>query len=455
MSSPAPRNFRPKLHFTPPSMWMNDPNGLFYTDGTYHLYYQYNPGDTVWGPMHWGHAVSKDLYHWEHCPIAMKPDELGTIFSGCAVLDIENVSGFGENGRHPLLIFYTNHGECECQSMAYSLDGGMTFTRYSGNPILGNPGVNDYRDPKVFRNPVRGGYSMIVSAHDRAMFYHSTDLKHWEKTGECKPTPEQIHNTDIWECPDIFPMECGGKTVWVLVVSMIFFGEGHENHMLYLTGTFDGDTFRPDEGAVAERVDCGFDCYAGSTYWGTDDRILISWENCPDYAGQVPTGQYCGQMSLPRVLHLQETPAGKKLAAHPFGMEKIFEDAKPFDGCLTGETFVLRITGEGSGSVTLENDSGECVTFGVDEENHVYVDRSASSSLQTDNPNWPLMQKSRQPRFYHGCWTIDVVFDVSVLELYCDDGTRCFSDVLFPTHPYEHLTVTGDCQVCLNDFPTD
>ena len=157
MSRPAPRNFRPSLHFTAPTMWLNDPNGLVLENGRYHLYYQHYPHDTVWGPMHWGHAISPDLYRWEHCPIAMAPDELGMIFSGSAVLDTDNVSGFGKDGKAPLLIYYTSHGDQERQSMAWSLDGGMTFTRYEGNPILDNPGIRDYRDPKVFPNPVLGG----------------------------------------------------------------------------------------------------------------------------------------------------------------------------------------------------------------------------------------------------------------------------------------------------------
>lgn len=445
MSKPSPRDFRPKLHFTAPSMWLNDPNGLALENGVYHLYYQYHPYDTVWGPMHWGHAISRDLYHWEHCPIALYPDSLGTVFSGSAVVDEENISGLGKDGKAPLLAFFTSDGETEQQSMAWSLDGGMTFTRLPENPIIANPGIKDFRDPKVFQNPVLGGFSMIVSAHDRAMFYHSTDLKHWEKTGEFGPVPEFSQEGFIWECPDLFPLSYQGREIWVLVLSMIFPAPEGGNHTVYFIGDFDGKTFLRQPGSPMELLDAGPDFYAGSTYWGTPERTFIAWQATPAYAGEVPTGEYCGQMTLPRIFTLQDTPTGVKVAAKPVGLEDKLTAGKSVTEPLSGETFALRVTGQGAGSVTLFNEQGEEVVFGIDQENCLFVDRSRSTHLHfSETYEKPAMQQYRCQRFTTGEWQMEAFFDVSSLEVYVDEGTRWMTQLLFPAKPYTGIKVRGE-----------
>lgn len=453
MSQPAPRAFRPKIHFTAPSMWLNDPNGLCYENGKYHLYYQHYPDDTVWGPMHWGHAVSGDLLHWEHCPIAMYPDELGMIFSGSAVIDEENVSGFGTDGKTPMVIFYTSHGDKERQSMAYSLDGGMTFTRYPGNPILENPGINDYRDPKVFRNPVKGGFSMVVSAFDRAMIYHSTDLKHWEKTGEFGPVAEFAGERYLWECPDLFPLKTETGEKWVFLLSVVYPENIGIHRTCYFIGQFDGDTFIREPGAPMELLDGGPDFYAGSTYWGTPQRLFIAWEAAPSYAGALPTGEYCGQMTLARTLTLKSTPAGDKVASKPVGIEKALDGADLGGETLPGECFVLRVCGEGEGSVTLYNQEGEQVVFGVDSSNHFYVDRSRSTVLSiSETYERQVNQYVSLPRFEQGAWQIDGVFDISSLELFADQETRCLTNLLFPKQPYTSCKTQGNVQVFFGDL---
>lgn len=453
MSKPAPRDFRPKFHFTAPSMWLNDPNGLTLENGVYHLYYQHYPYDTVWGPMHWGHAVSSDLYHWEHRPIALYPNELGMVFSGSAVVDENNVSGLGQDSKAPLMAFFTSHGEKEQQSLAYSLDGGNTFIWFSGNPIIENPGSRDFRDPKVFENPVLGGFSMIVSAHDRAMIYHSSNLREWEKTGEFGLVPELSQEGFVWECPDLFPLLCNGKKIWVAVVSMIFPPPEGGNHTLYFIGDFDGKTFHRDPGSAMELLDAGPDCYAGSTYWGTQDRIFIAWQACPGYAGEVPTGEYCGQMSLPRVFTLRETSQGIKLAAKPVGLEKAWASCREIKDALSSETFALRVMGSGAGSVTLYNEAGEAVVFGVDEENRLFVDRSHSTTLHfSQNYEKQELQSYRCPRFEDGEWQLDAVFDVSSLELWVDEGTRWMSQLLFPSQPYTKIKTQGEIQVFYTDL---
>ncbi len=445
MSKPSPRDFRPKLHFTAPSMWLNDPNGLALENGVYHLYYQYHPHDTVWGPMHWGHAISRDLYQWEHCPIALYPDSLGTVFSGSAVVDEDNVSGLGEDGKAPLLAFFTSHGEQEQQSMAWSLDGAMTFTRSPQNPIIPNPGLVDFRDPKVFRNPVLGGFSMIVSAHDRAMLYHSNDLKQWEKTGEFGPVPELSGEGFIWECPDLFPLSCNGKEVWVAVVSAMFPPPHGGNHTVYFIGDFDGRTFLRQPGSSMELLDAGPDFYAGSTYWGTPERTFIAWQAAPMYAGEMPTGEYCGQMTLPRIFTLKDTPAGIKVAAKPAGLAEKLAAGQKADGTLPGETFALKVTGQGAARVTLFNENGEEVVFGIDEENCLFVDRSRSTSLHfSEAYEKPEMQQYRCQRFTTGAWQIEAFFDVSSLEVYVDEGTRWMTQLVFPSQPYTCIKVEGE-----------
>ena len=453
MSKPAPRDFRPKLHFTAPSMWLNDPNGLALENGVYHLYYQHYPYDTVWGPMHWGHAVSSDLYHWEHRPIALYPNELGMVFSGSAVVDEKNVSGLGQDGKAPLIAFCTSHGEKEQQSMAWSLDGGNTFTWFSGNPIIGNPDIRDFRDPKVFANPVLGGFSMIVSAQDRAMLYHSDNLKEWKKTGEFGPVPELSQEGFVWECPDLFPLVCNGKEIWVMVLSVVFPAPKGGHHTVYFTGDFDGKTFHRHEDSPMELLDGGPDCYAGSTYWGTQDRIFIAWQACPSYAGEVPTGEYCGQMTLPRIFTLKETPRGVKLSAKPVGLEDQPAYGHTAGETLSSETFALRVTGSGAGSVALCNDEGEEVVFGIDEENCLFVDRSRSTNLHfSQNYEKPELQFYRCPRFETGEWQLDAIFDVSSLELYVDEGTRWMSQLLFPSQPYKKIKFQGKICISLTDF---
>lgn len=218
---------RPQVHFTPESKWMNDPNGMVFHDDKYHLFYQYFPDSTVWGPMHWGHAVSKDLVHWEHWPIALYPDSLGWIFSGSAVVDAGNTSGLGQGGRDPIIAVFTHHNDSlekegkndfQYQSIAYSNDGGKTFNKYSGNPVLKNPGIRDFRDPKVFRHAPSGLWVMVLAAYDKAMFYTSPNLIDWTYTGSFGIPGDQR----LWECPDLFMLKSANSddTKWVLIVSI-------------------------------------------------------------------------------------------------------------------------------------------------------------------------------------------------------------------------------------------
>ena len=213
--------YRPQVHFTPRAHWMNDPNGLVYYKGVYHLFFQHYPGGSNWGPMHWGHATSKDLVHWKHEPIALYPDSLGYIFSGSAVVDKDNTSGFGAGGKVPLVAIFTHHDtarerahrvDVETQSIAYSLDEGKTWTKYAGNPVIKNPGVRDFRDPKVMWYAPTRRWILTLAAQDRIMFYSSPDLKEWRKESEFG-AHEGVHG-GVWECPDLFTLNDNGNWIY-------------------------------------------------------------------------------------------------------------------------------------------------------------------------------------------------------------------------------------------------
>jgi fructan beta-fructosidase len=220
--------FRPQFHFTPKTAWMNDPNGLVFYEGEYHLFYQHYPDSTVWGPMHWGHAVSTDLIHWEHLPIALYPDSLGYIFSGSAVVDWKNTSGLGSVEQPPLVAIFTYHDaageragkiDYQTQGIAYSLDKGRTWTKYNHNPVLANPGIIDFRDPKVAWNEVSNQWVMTLAVKDHIEFYGSPDLKKWNKLSEFGKSLGA--HGGVWECPDLFPLKDeAGNTHWVLFVSI-------------------------------------------------------------------------------------------------------------------------------------------------------------------------------------------------------------------------------------------
>ena len=247
--------YRPQIHFSPKENWMNDPNGMFYYKGKYHLYFQHNPNSNVWGPMHWGHAISEDLVSWEQQPIALFPDDLGTIFSGSAVVDLKNTSGFGTKQNPPIVAIYTNHNSREekngskkfqNQSIAYSLDEGQTWTKYNQNPVIKNPGIIDFRDPKVFWYERQNKWVLTLAAGQQTQFYESKDLKNWSYLSSFG---KGIGNhKGVWECPDFFelPVEGSKETKWVHLVSINPGGPNGGSATQYFIGDFDGTNFFVD-----------------------------------------------------------------------------------------------------------------------------------------------------------------------------------------------------------------
>lgn len=268
--------YRPAYHFTPAKGWMNDPNGLVYVDGEYHLFFQHYPDSTVWGPMHWGHAVSKDLVHWEELPIALFPDSLGYIFSGSAVYDAANTSGLGSTATPPLVALFTYHdpkGEkartigFQTQGLAFSLDKGKTWKKYEGNPVLKNPGIRDFRDPKINQVTQANGKStwvMTLAAQDRIHFYESANLKEWTFLGEFGQGVGA--HGGVWECPELLSMKApDGRQKWVLLVSMNPGGPQKGSATQYFIGDFKQGAFTPDD-TMIRWLDYGPDNYAGVTW---------------------------------------------------------------------------------------------------------------------------------------------------------------------------------------------
>nr|WP_263324431.1 glycoside hydrolase family 32 protein [Neobacillus sp. Marseille-Q6967] len=319
--------FRPQVHFSPKENWMNDPNGLVYYKGEYHLFYQHHPHSKIWGPMHWGHAVSKDLLHWEELPIALYPDELGQIFSGSAVIDKHNTSGFKTRDEDVMVAIFTHHGEDnEKQSLAYSNDRGRTWTKYDGNPVISNPGIKDFRDPKVFWHEESEKWIMSLACQDRIRFYESPNLIEWELLSEFGS--EYGAHGGVWECPDLIQLEVEGESEkkWVLIVSINPGGPNGGSVVQYFVGHFDGTTFTCDDTKdTVKWADHGRDFYAAVTWSNLPEPVWIGWMSNWQYANQVPTDPFRSVMSIPRKLGLRRENGALTLVQTPIDLSAIYK----------------------------------------------------------------------------------------------------------------------------------
>jgi len=451
--------YRPQIHFTPQAHWMNDPNGLVYHNGVYHLFFQYYPGGSNWGPMHWGHATSKDLVHWKREPIALYPDTLGYIFSGSAVVDKENTSGFGAGGRAPLVAIFTHHDtareharrvDVENQSIAYSLDEGKTWTKYAGNPVIKNPGVRDFRDPKVMWYAPTRRWILTLAAQDRVFFYSSPDLKQWTKESEFGVGLGS--HGGVWECPDLFALPAGsssarGDSVWVLFVSIGWGGPNGGNGTQYFTGKFDGHTFTANDTAV-KWVDHGRDDYAGVTWSNTGSRrIFLGWMVNGAYAGNVPTEIWRSGNTLPRELGIDKVNGRYFLVTKPVREMSVLEEGwKSFKESVKVEApFSLQLsTGSvGSFKVVLSNDAGERAVVGFDKgAGQWYVDRSGSGKVDFHKD---FAGRHVAPRIGQSkALSLTLVADVASLELFADEGLTVMSELVFPSKPYDRIEVMSE-----------
>ena len=424
--------YRPNYHFTPPYGWMNDPNGMVYHNGEYHLFYQYNPYGAHWGNMHWGHAVSEDMIHWRHLPVAIAPDELGAIFSGSAVVDKHNTAGFGKGA---IVAFYTSAGQQQTQSIAYSLDNGRTFTKYAHNPVIPNPGIEDFRDPKVFWYAPQNKWIMSLATSQTITFYTSKNLKQWEKLSEFG---ENIGaHTGVWECPDLFPLVYEGKTKWVLFVSINPGGPNGGNATQYFIGDFDGTTFTPDPLPYPLWIDYGRDNYAGVTWSNIPEsdgrRLFLGWMNNWDYGNVVPTHNFRSAMTLPRELRLAHN--GEHLVVASFPVKEVGDEkngASIIMDKLTEDTLHIGPDYYNNGN------KGEKIIYTFDTDKKTFIVDRTQSGLADFSSNFaiPLI---KAPLTKKDSYTIHIWVDKASTEVFVNGGELAQTNIAFPTEPYNQL----------------
>lgn len=434
--------YRPQIHFSPAQNWMNDPNGMVYVDGTYHLFYQYNPQGNEWGNMSWGHAVSTDLIHWTEQAVALMRDDLGDVFSGSAAIDKDNTAGFGAN---TMVALYTSASGVQQQSLAYSTDGGKNFVRYIGNPVIRNNDDN-LRDPKVFWHEETKQWVMALAKGWKmgVDFYTSPDLKNW--TYQSTFFKELAGRPSIqWECPDLIRM----NNKWVLLVSVNPGGPVLGSGTMYFVGDFDGKTFKADELSYPLWLDYGMDNYAGVTWSNTGDRkVMIGWMNNWQYASNVPCTPWRSAMTLPRELKLIEYD-GKPLLANTVvsEIEKIAENWQTAGADLdVKDAYQLRITLdlEKNASITLSNSSDEEFVLDINASARTLTaHRTSATGLTSFNGTFsvPSMQA---PLCVNGNTVmLDLFIDQSSVEVFTQNGSMSMTNLVFPKSLYNHMTITG------------
>lgn len=456
-------SFRPVYHHTPAYGWMNDPNGMFYKDGVYHLYFQYNPYGSVWGNMHWGHSTSTDLMHWKFEGCAIVPDAWGAIFSGSCVVDHENTAGFGKKA---VVAFYTSAkstpwGDIQMQSMVYSLDNGKTFTKYEGNPIL-TSSEKDFRDPKVFWYAPGKHWVMILAVGQHMEIYSSVNLKEWKKESEFGAM--QGAHGGVWECPDLveIPVEGTREKKWVLICNLNPGGPFGGSAAQYFVGSFDGKKFVNESPTQTKWMDWGKDNYATVTWNNAPDGrcIALGWMSNWQYANNVPTRQYRSANTLARdltlyregqELYLKSTPSsevkkarGKKVSIPSFKVSEKHEMVNLFEekqGAYEVE-IVIQNTGASKIAFCLLNDKGEKVSMYYDLNRKQFVmDRSESGTVDFSK-DFPAVTVA--PVNVDKELTLRLFVDRSSIEAFGEDGKFVMTNLVFPSQPYVKMCFEAD-----------
>ncbi|MGB3149658.1 MAG: glycoside hydrolase family 32 protein [Maribacter sp.] len=458
--------YRPQFHFSPQEKWMNDPNGLVHYKNTYHLFYQYYPDSTVWGPMHWGHAISKDMIKWEHKPVALYPDEHGLIFSGSAVIDSKNTSGFGTLENPPMVAIFTYHlmaGEkagrtdFQTQGIAYSLDEGNSWIKYVGNPVIGNPGIKDFRDPKVFWNEKLQLWSMLLVAGDHMQVWNSQDLKSWEQVSEFGK--DKGAHGGVWECPDLFPLKIEGteEEKWVLLISINPGAPNGGSGTQYFIGDFDGNTFTTEQKS-SRWIDLGRDNYAGVTYNNAPngDRIFIGWMSNWDYARDTPTVKWRSAMTLPRKLSLKKINESYELINYPLESLNaiVVTEQKPQEIIIKADEIKTIELAYGNTSeiqfkttardfmLNLNNSLGDSLIFGMEGQNKEFIfDRTRSGRIDFKD-NFALgIQKMPISNLPDGPIEVRILLDHSSVEIFINKGQYVMTNQIFPNEMYKTLEI--------------
>jgi fructan beta-fructosidase len=449
------QKFRPQYHFSPPNGWMNDPNGLVYFEGEYHLFYQHYPDGNTWGPMHWGHAISTDLIHWNNYPIALYPDSLGYIFSGSAVIDWKNSSGFGKNGQPPMVAIYAYHSmerekagkiEIQYQGVAYSNDKGRTWTKYNENPVLKNPGIKDFRDPKVIWHEESKNWIMALAVKDKISIYTSPNLLNWQHSSDFNVSWAAYG--DFWECPDLFPIKTAlGITKWVLLVSINPGGPNGGSATQYFVGDFDGKKFIT-ETTQTKWLDYGADNYAGVTWSDIPNadgrRLFMGWMSNWLYAQKVPTEIWRSAMTIPRVLTLKQTNGDYTLLSNPIQeLNNLRVNSKTFPSnkmALSSDNLEIEMELEETDfQLIFSNNNNEKVVL-KKENKQITFDRSQSGIIDFNNDFIKVHKAPLQNIFLKN---VKIYIDRSSMEFIFNDGELNITELVFPQSPYTILETKG------------
>lgn len=434
--------FRPLLHFSPRAGWMNDPNGLIKVGDTYHLFFQHDPDSVLHGPMHWGHARSTDLANWEELPLALHPDALGTCFSGSAI----------ETPAGDVKLFYTAHRKTEggkdfqTQCLVHADHDLATFAREALNPVIDNPGLECFRDPKVIWHAPTGHWVMALTHGQSIGFYRSTNLLDWSFESQFGDGHGR-HSEGPWECPDLIAMRGpDGTEHWVLLVGIGSGGYGYGSGTQYFIGQFDGRRFVNANPAQVELwLDYGRDFYAAQSFFGGDGAVpvIMAWASNWAYARQTRTHAFRGVMSLPREMHLVDTPAGLRLAQRaPKSARTAFVELPSTLGGVSGtyyhQAFIRLAIGE-TASISLFGEAAP----------HFAVERTAerTATLRTIRTDLPGMAD-----FAHdytvdlacpetGELALELYVDRGLVELVAGDGLVWITNLFFPEHPAGAITI--------------
>ncbi len=454
--------FRPQFHFTPLKNWMNDPNGLVYYKGEYHLFFQFNPFGNEWGHMSWGHAVSRDLVHWKQLPVAIPEANGVMIFSGSVVVDRHNSSGFCKSASSGddscLIAIYTGYnGKIQDQNVAYSNDRGRTWTKYVGNPVI-NLHLADFRDPKVFWYRPGRKWVMVtaLSAQHKVRLFSSTNLKHWTPLSDFGPAGAV---GGVWECPDLFELPIDnepGQARWVLSVNLNPGGVAGGSGVQYFVGRFDGTKFT-DENPTGQTLwaDYGKDFYASTSFSDIPPsdgrRIWMGWMSNWEYAARVPTSPWRGIQSIPRVLRLRRFPQGIRLVQKPISELKVLrgrlmtiENASMKTGNrilkskdVRGDALEIKITidpgSARSFGLEVRKGASQETTVGIDRaKSELFVDRTHSGDTGFD-PKFPGRQTAPLRLAPGKAVELHIFVDRCSVEVFGDHGERVISDLIFPS----------------------
>lgn len=449
-------SYRPQIHYTPAKNWINDPNGLVYLDGTYHMFYQYNPQGNGWGNMSWGHATSTDLVNWEEQPVVMKSSkEAGDYFSGSCVIDKNNTAGFGANAMIALYTLSKDGKQQEC--LAYSTDGGKTFEQYSQNPVIANDDDN-LRDPKVFWHEQSQQWIMCLAKGWKIgiEIWGSKNLKDWEKLSVFNPQIPRLSDLQ-WECPDLICLDYEGGKKWVLIVSVNPGGPVIGSGTMYFPGNFDGKEFTCDNRDYPLWMDYGLDNYAGVTFSNVNGRtILLGWMNNWEYSSAVPCTPWRSAMTLPRELKLVNKGGNPVLASTVVseinGKQKgdyvACESGKAWEKAGAYELVIENFDLTKGQTITLTNewDNAYVIKYEKDSKQFV-IDRDASTGTVSFHNSFK--QKTSAPVVGgETSTTVRLFIDQSSVELFAADGSVVITNLVFPISIYNACaTSTGNAKV--------